>query len=88
MQPVRKWIYLRKRGRIRNNPGKRAISREMKAMNREGGADGAEEEVPLPPEYEGAWTVAGILSEYEGVDLDTDYEEMVVGYIVGRVTVR
>ena len=29
------------------------------------------------------WTVAGILSEYEGVDLDTDYEEMVVGYIVG-----
>ena len=48
-----------------------------------GGADEAEDEVPLPPEYEGAWTVAGILSEYEGVDLDTDYEEMVVGYIVG-----
>lgn len=23
------------------------------------------------------------MSEYEGVDLDTDYEEMVVGYIVG-----
>ena len=48
-----------------------------------GGADEPEDEVPLPPEYEGAWTVAGILSEYEGVDLDTDYEEMVVGYIVG-----
>lgn len=48
-----------------------------------GGADEAEDEVPLPPEYEGAWTVARILSEYEGVDLDTDYEEMVVGYIVG-----
>ena len=48
-----------------------------------GGADEAEDEVPLPPAYEGAWTVAGILSEYEGVDLDTDYEEMVVGYIVG-----
>lgn len=48
-----------------------------------GGIGGTEEEVPLPPEYEGAWTVTGILSEYEGVDLDEDYEEMVVGYIVG-----
>ena len=48
-----------------------------------GGTGGTEEEVPLPPEYEGAWTVTGILSEYEGVDLDEDYEEMVVGYIVG-----
>lgn len=31
----------------------------------------------------GADEPEGILSEYEGVDLDTDYEEMVVGYIVG-----
>ena len=34
-----------------------------------GGADEPEDEVPLPPEYEGAWTVAGILSEYRWISL-------------------
>ena len=38
---------------------------------------------PSSSENVGGKTVAEILSEYEGVDLDEGYEEKVVGYIVG-----
>lgn len=34
-----KWIYLRKKGKTRNSPGKRAISRKAEAMGREGLAE-------------------------------------------------
>ena len=48
-----------------------------------GGKPGGEGNTPSSPENVGGKTVAMILSEYEGVDLDEDYEEKVVGYIVG-----
>lgn len=48
-----------------------------------GGKPGEEGNTPSSPENVGGKTVAMILSEYEGVDLEEDYEEKVVGYIVG-----
>ena len=82
LQPVRKSGFTFGRGGGYEQSGQTG-DKPGNEGHEPGGADEAEDEVPLPPEYEGAWTVAGILSEYEGVDLDTDYEEMVVGYIVG-----
>lgn len=45
-----------------------------------------EEETPLPPDYVEAFSVADVLSTYDGVDLESDYEAGVVGYIVGSCT--
>lgn len=51
-----------------------------------GGKPSDGEETPLPPGYIEAFSVADVLKTYGGVDLESDYEAGVVGYIVGSCT--